>query len=168
MFTCSLELALVRHPYFPHFQRYKEHQYGISLLPLLDREGCKTDFVLFSKSRRYVMRHYRICCMQTLHRNTPPAAPLTSCDLVLRLSLSLCHALPTVLRVRQGHRRRVILFFLLLLVAFFYVCKSAWAEPHFCWLPGFLPHIQVERCERVILRYNMLPPFLWACPYCIY
>ncbi len=22
------------------------------------------------------------------------------------------------------------------------------------------PHIQVERCEKVILRYNMLPPFL--------
>jgi hypothetical protein len=46
-------------------KQYKEHQYGISLRPLLDREGCKTDFVFFH----------------------------------------LCHALPTVLRVRQGHRR---------------------------------------------------------------
>jgi hypothetical protein len=118
------------------------------------------------------MRHYRVCCMQTLHRNTPPAAPLTSCDLGLCLSLSLCHALPTVLRVRQGHRRRVILFSLLFSVAFFMYAKAQELNPIFpiAWLPTptFKSNAASERfygitCSSIPLGVSFLYPLISDC-----
>ncbi len=83
--------------------------------------------------------------------------------------LSLCLALSTVLRVRQGQRRRVLLSFFTSLICIF-LCtqkRTRWSPIYAGCLASY-PHIQVERCEKVILRYNMLPPFLWTCPSCIH
>ncbi len=53
-------------------------------------------------------------------------------------------------------------------MAFLMCAKVHELTPMFADCLASYPHIQVERFEQVILRYNMLPPFLWTRPSCIH